>query len=337
MNISKLNFKNLLVSIVILGVVGYVYNKFKLNVDNDTKAEELHVIKKYLLNDQVDDAILQLSANKKPILWIHIDYAKNSRKWESFGSRNSIELNQDYLHLTIINIINKCSDYFHIVIIDDDSFCKLLQNNCLDLNKISDPIKSNMRTLNIMRLLHTYGGMYIENSFILFKSLKKIYDNALSNGKMVTGEFKNTSSNVHIMPCMPSTKLIGCTKECKTMKEFINHLEILYGANYSNDISVQDLVNKWLLKKHKEGGLDLIDGRFLGVKDKNNKIVNLEDLMGSTFLELDIKSYGLYIPSDELLKRNNYNWFCKLNTKEVLEANITLSKYLIITNQMANN
>ena len=337
MNITKLSFKNLLVSIVILGVVGYVYNKFKLNVDNDTKAEELHVIKKYLLNDQADDAIIHLSANKRPILWIHIDYVKNSRKWDSFGSRNSIELNQDYIYLTLINIINKCSEYFHIVIIDDDSFCKLLENNCLDMNKISDPIKSNMRTLNTMRLLHRYGGMYIENSFILFKSLRTIYDKVISNGKLVTGEFKNNSSNAHIIPCMPSTKLIGCVKECKKMKEFINHLEILYSNNYSNDICIEDLVNKWLFKNHKEGEIEMIDGRFLGIKDKDNKLINLDDIMGSTFLDLHIKSYGLYIPSDELLKRNKYNWFCKLNNKEVLDANTNLSKYLIITNQMINS
>jgi hypothetical protein len=36
------------------------------------------------------------------------------------------------------------------------------------------------------------------------------------------------------------------------MKEFINHLEILYSNNYSGDITIQDLVNKWLLQKNKD-------------------------------------------------------------------------------------
>ena len=128
------------------------------------------------------------------------------------------------MYLTIKSIINKCSDYFHIIIIDDDSFCKLLENNTIDLNIVSDPIKSNLRTLNIMKLLYAYGGLYIENSFILFKSLDKIYENVINNNKMVTAEFKNTSSNSHIMHFMPSTKFIGCVKECKKMKEFMNHL-----------------------------------------------------------------------------------------------------------------
>ena len=332
MDIKKINYKNLLISILILGGVGYIYNKFKLNVDNSTKIEDLNIIKTYLLNDETDNTIAQLSANKKPILWLHIDYVKNSRIWESFGSRNSNELNQDYLYLTIKTIINKCSNYFHIIIIDDESFCKLLEKNCIDLSKLSEPIKSNLRVLNMMRLLYKYGGLYIENSFILFKSLDQIYENILNNKKMVTAEFKNTSSNSHIMHFMPSTKLIGCYKECDKMKEFINHLEIFYSNNYSNDICIEDLVNKWLLLKSQSDEIDLIDGRFIGTKNIHNKMISLEDIMGSTFLELNNNSYGLYVPADELLKRNNYNWFCKLNTRDVLEANINLSKYLILTN-----
>jgi hypothetical protein len=91
------------------------------------------------------------------------------------------------------------------------------------------------------------------------------------------------------------------------------------------------------MQENKDGMIDIIDGRYLGTKTIANKLIDLEDLMGSTYLELNTKSYGLYIPADELLKRNKYNWFCRLNTKEVLEANTNLSKYLIITNQMKNN
>lgn len=332
MNIKNLNFFNLFLSILLLIAIGYIYKKFKLNVDSNIQKEELNIIKKYLLNDDIDNTIEKLSAIKKPIIWLHIDYVKNSRQWESFGSRNTNELNQDYLYLTIKSIINKCSDYFHIIIIDDDSFCKLLENNTIDLNIVSDLIKSNLRTLNIMKLLYAYGGLYIENSFILFKSLDKIYENVLNNNKMVTAEFKNTSSNSHIMHFMPSTKFIGCVKECKKMKEFMNHLEILYSSDYSNSATIEDLVNKWLLINSQNNEIDLIDGQYIGTKNINNKLINLEDIMCSTFLELNNKCYGLYVPSDELLKRNKYNWFCKLNSKEVLEANTNLSKYLILTN-----
>ena len=86
MDIKKMNYNNLFISILILFAVGYIYNKFQLNLDKDSKIEDLNIVKKYLLNDEVDNTISQLSANKKPILWLHIDYVKNSRVWESFGS-----------------------------------------------------------------------------------------------------------------------------------------------------------------------------------------------------------------------------------------------------------
>jgi hypothetical protein len=329
----KYNYSNLLISILILAAAGYIYNKFKINIDANSQQEDLNVIKKYLLEDDIDKTIDTLSSVKKPILWIHIDYIRNSRNWESFGSRNSDELNQDYLYLTIRTIINKCSDDFHIVIIDDDSFCKLLEHNCIDLNKVAYPIRDNLRSLNIMKLLYTYGGMYIENSFILFKSLVTIYDKVLDSNKMVTAQFKNNGANAYNVDYMPSIKFIGCIKECPTMKRLIKHMELLYGTNFTSSLEFEDLISKWLLKCGEQDELNIIDGRYIGTKDSNNTMINLEELMGSTFIDLHAKAYGLYIPSHELVRRSKYNWFCKLASKDVLEANTILSKYLLLSNE----
>ena len=65
-----------------------------------------------------------MSSIKKPILWVHIDYKKNSRNWESFYSRSNNDINQDYLYLTIRSIIDNCGDDSHICLIDDNSFSK---------------------------------------------------------------------------------------------------------------------------------------------------------------------------------------------------------------------
>ena len=329
----KYNYSNLVISILILAAAGYIYDKFKINIDSNSQQEDLNIIKKYLLDDDIDKTIDTLSSVKKPILWIHIDYIKNSRNWESFGSRNSYELNQDYIYLTIRTIINKCSDYFHIVIIDDDSFCKLLENNCIDLNKVGYPVKDNLRSLNIMKLLYTYGGMYIENSFILFKSLGPIYDKVLASNKIVTAQFKNSGANAYNVDYMPSIKFIGCIKECPTMKRLIKHMELLYGTNFTSSLEFEDAISKWLLKCGEMDELNIIDGKYIGTKDVNNAMLNLEELMGSTFIDLHANSYALYIPSRDLLKRSKYNWFCKLNSKEVLESNTILSKYLLVSNE----
>ena len=91
-----MNYKSLAISILLLLAVGFVYSKFKINLDINDKREDLDIIKKYLLDESDHYTLDQLSSIKKPILWIHLEYNKNSRKWYSFVSRNSHELNQDY-------------------------------------------------------------------------------------------------------------------------------------------------------------------------------------------------------------------------------------------------
>ena len=128
MDFKKLNYTNLITSFLLLFAASFIYSKFRINVETDDKLHEINIVKKYLLNESPNNTLEQLSSIKKPILWIHIDYALNSRKWQSFGTRNSKELNQDYLYLTIRSIINKCGQDFHIVLIDDDSIPLLLEN-----------------------------------------------------------------------------------------------------------------------------------------------------------------------------------------------------------------
>ena len=325
-----MNYSNLIISILLLFGIGLLYDKFKIKQDQSEQRDELNIIRKYLLNEQEDDTIYQLSSIKKPILWVHVKYEVNSRKWSTFGSRNTVELNQDYLYLTIRSIINRCSDYFHICIIDDDSFTKLLPDWTVDINKV--PNKDYIRTLALCKVLHNYGGMLIENSFILFKSLKPVYEKVLQTEKMCVAEFLNKSTDAHIMNYMPSTKFIGCVKECPKMHEFCKHLEILISQDYTNEVNLNDLINKWLYMNAQNDDLNYIDGKYIGTRDKNNKIIDLDRLLGSSYLDLDTNTYGLYIPRDELMKRHAYNWFTNLNTQQILESSTNIGKYLLISN-----
>ena len=58
------------------------------------------------------------------------------------------------------------------------------------------------------------------------------------------------------------------------------------------------------------------------------KPILLDDLMSSEFLDLVPGSYGLYIPSDELLLRTKYQWFCVLPTDAVLNSSPIIAKYI---------
>ena len=109
--------------IAIAGFMG-MHSKQAFSSSND----EYALIQKYLLNES------PLYGFNKPKLWIHSTYEVNSRHWKSFQSRNTTDLNQPYIYLTIQSIIQHCSDDFYICIIDNNSFNKLLPNLKFDVN-----------------------------------------------------------------------------------------------------------------------------------------------------------------------------------------------------------
>ena len=327
-----MKYRNLAVSILLLLAVGFIYNKFKINIEQDDKVHELNIIKKYLLNEQDNSTIHQLSAIKKPIIWIHIEYNRNSRKWDSYNNRASEQLNQDYLYLTLRSIINKCSDYFHIILIDDDSFGLLLDDWNVNLKNVGSVQKENIRLLALIKVLYKYGGILMEPSFILFKSVRPIYDDILSYNKPCVGEFPNDSTHSNIMSFSPSFKFMGCIKNCSKIYELGKHLEILVNSDNTCSSKLEGQVTNWLYNKAQNGEINYIDGKLLGTRNSKNKNIDLANLINSTYLDLDTNTYGLYIPHKELLRRTAYNWFVYLNTKQVLESNTNIGKFLLFSN-----
>ena len=137
----KNSFTNLFILFFVLIVLGFLYRRYEDKLNRENNGDIYEAIQQYLLDGNT------LGKSKKPILWIHIPYEYNSRNWLSFGSRNSFDLNQPYLYLTVKSIINHCNNSFTICIIDDNSFQKLIPGWNINMTTISDPILSNMRIL----------------------------------------------------------------------------------------------------------------------------------------------------------------------------------------------
>ena len=58
----------------------------------------------------------------------------------------------------------------NICLINDNSFYKLLPDWNIDISKMVDPLKSNMRKFAIAEILYKYGGMHVPSSFICNRS-----------------------------------------------------------------------------------------------------------------------------------------------------------------------
>lgn len=324
MKLTK-SFNNILILIFILVVLGVLYRRFE---DKRTREENMNsydAIRKYLLLDE------DLVTSKKPILWIHVPYEYNSRKWLNFGSRSSFELNQPYLYLTVRSIIEKCDNSFKICIIDDQSFHKLIPKWDINMTSVSDPILSNMRKLGLMKLLYNYGGMLCPISFLCMKDLIGIYNKGIRNNKMFICENNDKNITSTTYEFYPDLHFCGTEKENITTYELIDFMQRIISTDHTAQSNFLGDFDRWCEKRIQNHQINIIDGIDIGIKDMDEKPIKIEDLVSQHYLNLYPNTYGILIPSKELLKRRYYEWFTRLSEKQVLESDTIIGKYLLVS------
>lgn len=308
----------------VVSAVTYIASKYNAGIDN---VDEYDIIKKYLLNDS------PLYGFNRPKIWIHSKYELNARKWKDFQSRNTTDLNQPYLHLTIKSIINHCGNDFNICLIDDESFSKLLPSWEIDLVNSPEPMKSHYRELGMLQLIYYYGGMIVPNSFVCLKNLKPLYDHHISIKKPFVCENINRSVNLlkqkTTLPFLPSVFFMGAAKNDAVIKIIVEHVKSRNKNPYFNTEAdfLADTSNA-LLDLAKSDHIILMLGQSVGVKTRNKKQILLDDLMSENYLDLADDIYGIYIPADEVLSRTKYQWFASLSQEEILESNLVIAKYI---------
>lgn len=320
------SFSNLFILFFILIVLGFLYRRFEDKRIREETSENYKAIQDYLLDD------VTLAKSKKPILWIHVPYEYNSRNWLSFGSRSSFNLNQPYLYLTVKSIIQQCDNSFTICIFDDNAFQRLIPGWNLNMNSVSDPILANMRTLGIMRLLYIYGGMMCPISFLCMKDLTGLYNKGTRSNKMFLCETTDRNITSTDLDYYPSIKFCGAPKECETVRMLCDFIQRTMSRDFTAENKFLGNFDRWCEKRIRDREINMIDGIDIGTKTIDEKPILLDDLMSNQYLNLYKGTYGILIPADEVLKRNNYEWFARLSAKQVMESNTIIGNYLLLAN-----
>ena len=328
--------KNNMINFVLL-VVGslvllFLYRRMQIKDGRMREREDYKSIQQMLMEQRED-----LAKSKKPLLWVHIPYEFNARDWQSFGSRGSFELNQPYLYLTMQSIINKCSGSFQICIIDDQSFEKLIPDWDINMKTISNPISSKMRALGISKLLYIYGGMAVPVSFLCIRDLLPMYEEGTSGGKMFVCENVDRNITSTSFDFYPDMEFMGCVKESNTMARFIEFLQRTISKDFVGQSTFLGDFNRWLNKKAESGQVNIVSGCRTGVKDADDKPILLEDLLSAHPIDICEDLYGIWIPAKDVLNRRKYEWFVRMSMKQVLDANLILSKYIIMANVLDEN
>ena len=305
-------------------VASFIGKQFVQTFTEYEKDDDYALVKKYLLNEN------ELYGNNKPKLWIHMDYHSNSRKWDNFMSRKNDNLNQPYIYLTIQSIINHNNNDFHICIIDDNSFEKILPNWDIKLDTISEPLKTKYRNIALLKLLHEYGGIIVPNSFICMKPLISLYNHMKSEKKPFMFEkIKYIPTNTNLKPFLPHNYFMGSLKNDKMIEIMINQLNLHENHHFHNENNFQSDFEIWCLEQCNEHNVRCMDGSLIGIKNNIGKPILIDHLMGEHFLDLnDNLLYGLYIPACELLSRPKYEYFAILPKEQLIQSNCIIIKYL---------
>uniref|UniRef100_A0A6C0AV72 Nucleotide-diphospho-sugar transferase domain-containing protein n=1 Tax=viral metagenome TaxID=1070528 RepID=A0A6C0AV72_9ZZZZ len=321
------NTKNVsfyLTSLAILVGASYIANNLKQRLEPN---DEYQLIREYILNDS------PLYGANKPKLWIHTEYATNSRQWKSFQSRNSNELNQPYLHITIQSIIKECGDHFHICLIDDDSFAKLVPEWKFDMDQVANPHKKHYRDVGLLSILYYYGGVVAPNSMICYENLKPLYDNCLTNKKACLGEQVNKSLDMmkqNSQPLfIPSIHFMAAPKQNEQvglLKDYANQL--FKSGHFTHEFEFSNRIGHKCLEMKRDQQINVLCGSYTGIKTNKGKPVLLDDLMEESMIDLRKDLYGIIIPRDELLLRTKHQWFAVLSEDEAIHTNACVSKLL---------
>lgn len=317
-------FQNFLI-FILLTAIGILYKRYEAKYFPDEELDKYNLVRKYLLNESE-------SMSGKEILWIHTKHEINSRNWDSFGSRNSRKLNQPYKDLCVESVIRQCGNSFNVCLINDESFGKLLPEWSIQLCQLANPIKENVRQLGLAKLLHAYGGILVPDSTIMLRNIEKMHKEKLAERDMYAGELVNRNVTSVNSRFFPSHRFMGCKKGSKGMKELLENLEVVISENHNDFVKFDGLIDKHINKLCKEGKCALVCGKSLGVKDKENKVILVEDLLNSSPLNLCMCSLNcIVLPDDEILKRQKYNWFVRLSHRQVLRGDFEASKFMILS------
>jgi hypothetical protein len=317
---------NLLIIFAVLMILWFLYSRYENKRYFQEEMDDYAKIREYLLEDPT------LGDSKKPIMWIHIPYEQNSRNWINFGSRTSMELNQPYLYLTAKSIIHKCKDSFRICMIDDNSFGKIIPKWTIRMELVASPIRNKIREMAMTKILYLYGGMIVPLSFLCLKDLIGLYDRGTQHGKMFVCQ--NIDRNVTSVSSefYPSVKFMGAKKENKIVESLIDFMQRTISRDFTDQSIFLGESDRWIEKKIKKRDIIMIDGIDVGIKNMEEKPILLEDLLSDNYIDFYPEMYGIWIPADDIYKMRKYEWFGRLSSKQVLEANTILSKYIILAN-----
>ena len=79
--------------------------------------------------------------------------------------------------------------------------------------------------------------------------------------------------------------------------------------------------------------LNVICGKVFGVEDADGREVNIDRLMGNSYIKFSPNLHAIYIPGDEILRRTKYEWFARLSQQQLRNCDTIVAKHLLLAQE----
>jgi hypothetical protein len=123
---------------------------------------------------------------------------------------------------------------------------------------------------------------------------------------------------------------MGSHKESPILEELIDFMNRTISGDHTGQQEFLGDFNRWVEFRVRKNKMNMVDGTLIGTKMVSGDPIRLENLLSNYYLNIYPKTYGIYIPAQDILKRRNYVWFSRLSPKQALESNTIIGNYLLL-------
>ena len=250
-----------------------------------------------------------------------IVHEENGRAWPSFGSRVTKEVNKPYLSLCIETLVKNAGSDYQVVVVDDSSYGRLLPGWDIDLSMVSDPMRRELRTLALWKVLYYYGGVLCPPSTICVRKFDTIVSRA--QGKCFSVETTSTALSDNLFEA--NARFMGCDKEDGCMQSLIQDLEKVLSTDCTDAVDFDGDVPALIARAAGRGNMVVLDGSMAGVKTDGGCPVLVDDLFEGVQFPQGISC--IVLPEADISSRTAYGWFPRLSAEQIIQSNVPFVEY----------
>ena len=304
-----MSFQKLIAYAALLGSVVILGEWYQHRVDKEGDPGKLayrEIIDKHMFSSST-------SLQGKTPIWIPIEHAVNSRYWPSFGSRTTNRINKPYFSLCIESVVKNAGPEYEIVIIDDASYGALIPGWDIEMGLVAEPMRSNIRTLALWKVLYYYGGIICPPAPICLGKMADI--TATATTSLFSVEQVATAYSNNLFQANP--RFVGCPREDAGMFAMINELETLLSSDATDAVAFNGGIQAILARCK---SVSVVKGQLVGSRDSKGCPVALDDLFEG--VEFSPELVCLVLPEQELDARVKYGWFSRMSQKQVMGSSV---------------